>query len=1107
MLTLSRRHLLGFFSGAFCTPIRRLLPFSVAGSAQQSPGASEALFELDFNNGFRATRATGDPNPIGEALPQLVDGPRGHAARFPGGQPLRYSVTHNLNPARGAIAMWIQSPLDGVHDNASQFALFAAGTSLRLVLGPTVGVRADMSGETLLRVYVGAQDAYFLPENVVWWQKGEWHHILLNWDSATGRLSGAVDGRIMPVLNPEIEYSKIPIWQSWQPQPEPEFSLGGGAEIAMDEVRIFDRPLTADEARSEFLRLGHLRVVVHALDSFLFAGKPERCRLVFENQSDKDADLDLEYNLSDVSGRNIDSGKLGKLRCPAAQHRRLTVTLRLPSPGEFKLSVRGDGIRPRLIDLIGVPELDTRTPAPADHLQLVAEVSAQAQKHVLESAPSRLVSSPLGVYREAGSKRNDRFLLGFVVKDLGQPHVAVMTIPDDKPRTMEVVLQRLTLPGDTGDYQAQTGIFTGDEFPLSNHLVEHKVLFWPTASKLGFTFMTAEHGYPAAVEKIRIYRLADGLSKLSVRPFHDSVPARQIGIYYEDPVLHLNFSADPLFPGFQTAVDRLIDYMEWFGQDTLHYPMVWYSGPLYGSDVEPFVADIAERPHPYDYPRYLMKRLQARGMTFNGGLHIHGLASVTPYAIIDENRVLSGEETAVNMQADNHLLATGYHNEDPLFNPLDPHVQAAVKAIVAEIADRYGDEPAFTGLTLVLPRHKLFSFGSIASGYNDINLQAFQRETGIWIPVDRRHRQRFSKSYEWLMANARQQWIAWRCRKIHDYYKELAGILSAKRKDLKLTINLFPQVEPFRDRLANYALSKDIMAEIFGEAGLDPNLYAQDSNIVVSYTMVPADFRFYRSNEPRNPIPESNRTAYIAPEVTAPLRSLPNGAWANFHDRYFEDSIGHTSPIPGLGVTEVGWRVSTLNPNSFHSLEYYVLAANNFDALDITKGGYVIGTLGTEQWVGGFARAFRALPAVRFDDVGGLEDPVRVRQAVVDGKAYFYILNCVPVAVDVSVELASRAQVMDLVLERPVGGSGCLQVRLQPYELRSYVSASGQPAVLRGAVCADVEFVRDLEAQVRKAESRAAGDLHLKLAQDCLSQGRYSRLFRLLQESWNHASR
>ena len=1083
--------------------------FLTVSAARSAQGAStpEVLFELNFADGARAIRAAGDPNPTVSIVPQIVDVPCGHAVQLARSQAVRYSAARNLNASRGALAMWIQSPMDGAHGDAGQHSLFSAGNSLRLVLGPTGGVRADETGETLLRVFAGLRgQSYFLPENVLWWHRGEWHHLLLNWDSATGELSGAVDGRIMPVLNTSGA-AKIFTRTTWEPRAEAEFSLGGGAATTIGGVRIFDRPLTADEARSEFLRCGRLQVEVHAIDSFLFAGKLERCRLVFENRSDQDAVLDPAYDLTDVSGRKVDSGKLEKLRCPAGQSRRLTLPLRLPSPGEFRLSVRGNGIEPRLIDLTGVPAKDARTPAAADSLEFVTEVSAEGQKDVIESGTSRLVSSPLGVYREAGARRNDRFLLSFDVQDLGQPHVAVMTIPDDKPRTMEVVLQKLTPPGDTGDYQAQTGVFTGDEHPLSNRLVEHRVLFWPTTNKLGFIFMTAENGYPAAVEKIRIYKLAGGLSKLHVHPFHGSVPAREIGLYYEDPVLHKSFSAGPLFPGFETAVDSLIGYMEWFGQSTLHYPMVWYNGPLYGSDVEPFEEDIAERSHPYDYPRYLMKRLETHGMTFNGGLQIHGLASLAPYSIIDEGRVLAGEETAINMQNNNHLLTKGFHEADPDYNPLDPHVQAAVKAIVAEIADRYGDEPAFTGLTLVLPRHKLFAFGSIASGYNDINLRAFQSDTGIRMPVDPRDPQRFSKSYEWLMANAKQRWVAWRCRKIHDYYAELARILSAKRPDLKLTVNLFPRPELYHERLANYISSKDIMAETLGESGLDPNLYAKDANIIVSYTMVPADYRFYRIAKPRNALAEAHRTAYIAPEITAPIRNLPNGAWAKLHDRYFENPIGQTSPIPGLGVKEVGWRVSTLTPNSFHSLEYYALAVNNLDALDITKGGFVIGTFGMEQWVGRFAQAFRALPAIRFDDVKGLEDPVRVRQAVVDGKAYFYLLNCLPATADVSLDLAPRARATDLVLQQPAGESGRLQVHLQPYELRSYTSDSGQAVVLGGSATTDGEFVSGLKAQMRAAEVRAAGDPHFKLAQECLSQGRYSRLFRLLQESWNRADR
>ncbi len=56
----------------------------------------------------------------------------------------------------------------------------------------------------------------------------------------------------------------------------------------------------------------------------------------------------------------------------------------------------------------------------------------------------------------------------------------------------------------------------------------------------------------------------------------------------KDPVLNKSFSTDPLMPEFSKAVDLLLDYMQWSGQHTLHYPLVWYRGPLYGSLAEPF---------------------------------------------------------------------------------------------------------------------------------------------------------------------------------------------------------------------------------------------------------------------------------------------------------------------------------------------------------------------------------------------------------------------------------------------------------------------------------------------------------------------------------------
>ena len=81
-------------------------------------------------------------------------------------------------------------------------------------------------------------------------------------------------------------------------------------------------------------------------------------------------------------------------------------------------------------------------------------------------------------------------------------------------------------------------------------------------------------------------------------------------------------------------------------------------------------------------------------MNFNAWLHLHQIDSLLPYTITDDDRVRDGEETVINMRYDNRLFYRAWHGRDPVYNPLDPHVQAAVKRQFAELVERTGDEPA-----------------------------------------------------------------------------------------------------------------------------------------------------------------------------------------------------------------------------------------------------------------------------------------------------------------------------------------------------------------------------------------------------------------------------
>ena len=365
---------------------------------------------------------------------------------------------------------------------------------------------------------------------------------------------------------------------------------------------------------------------------------------------------------------------------------------------------------------------------------------------------------------------------------------------------------------------------------------------------------------------------------------------------------------------------------------------------------------------------------------------------------------------------------------------------------------------------------------------------------------------------QWLMANAKEPWIQWRCRKLHDYYKELAALLRAKRGDLTLGVVIFAAESA--KATADYLNPEWRALQWAREQGIDPALYVNDPEIVLRYSMVPADLRWKRAHGSTDPEVFDLRTVDSAPEMVAPLALTP-AASVNMHDRYFEDAVARTAPLKGLPgkAQECAWRVSALNGNTVHGLENHVFALNNLDALTITKGGFLVGTLGIEDKLARFAKAYRALPAVKFDDVAGLADPVRVRQKVVDGANFFYVLNRLPYPVDVSLALAG-GEASDLVSGETSSG-GQLSLALRPYDLRSFRQAEAKGRVQGGAATVAASVAEVLSRQVEAADARlreraakgedlASVKPYLEKAKKCLADKEYARLHFLLQEAWAH---
>ncbi len=391
---------------------------------------------------------------------------------------------------------------------------------------------------------------------------------------------------------------------------------------------------------------------------------------------------------------------------------------------------------------------------------------------------------------------------------------------------------------------------------------------------------------------------------------------------------------------------------------------------------------------------------------------------------------------------------SGWHGTPPNYNPLHPETRSAITTMVREMLDLYADRPAFKGVAFHLPKHTVLWFGDLDAGYNDVCIEGFERDTGIRIPVSPDDPTRVNRRFRWLMRNAKQEWIDWRCRAIHAFYEEIAEMLRSRRRDLKLILVLYrPNMKTvFSD--PGFETAADYVRQVNREGGIDPELFRSSSNIVLQRVVFPADYRWWRVHrrDPEDPL--RIRKLTTEPRMYDHLKPLPE-AWINMHDRYWEDDIGRKSKWDAFWGRECAWRVSTLNPNARHCMESYAIPLSRVDAMTFTKGGFLIGTLGMETQLGRFSRAFRALPAQPFLTHPDSGPDWTVRYLPTDRGMYAYAVNGSPDPVTITLQLGGAPREVRNLADRSaieIPGKR-VTLKLAPYQLQSVFVTGKEPTL------------------------------------------------------------
>lgn len=756
---------------------------------------------------------------------------------------------------------------------------------------------------------------------------------------------------------------------------------------------------------------------------------------------------------------------------------------------------------------------------------------------------ARVTESPIGRYREADTTAQSRFGYRFAIKNVGRPHIAVIRYPDDKRRFMSVT--------DGTSYDLSTGVFTGPGLPLSGEMLEIRQVFWPRWKDCSIVFTTLADGEPAAVATLAIYELAD-LSSWPVSGDPGDGSRRELGIQYEDPC---GSAASEGAVTFEEWLARMIAYARHSGQKSLAYPIIWYHGPVFPSQREPaHYLDIAVSPkdrtqfirwttHPADWVARLLERFWEEKLEFRGTVTLMRLGSLMERMNIDLKSIQAGADTINNMLSNDEVQAgtndwtreynvqnfprlVAYREETgtgiggktddqfpwvygekkagldrwgPIFNPLHPVVQAAVLGIVQEIADRYGSFAAFKGLSfhMMFPSAILW-FGSLKAGYDDYTVGLFAKETGIAVPVDGTAPDRFSQRHAFLTAQHREEWIAWRCRKVRDLVCAIRDILVRARSDLRVTLNIYPNLVLRREAGLDAAL-------LNGERAIELDCHWDTRGRALGDEGAEAARIFRGAYIFNNWVENWGKNKWFAcapsgPQVQkmAVIFGQPAEGICRMNSEYEKDGFWWDSQL----------RIPQVFPSGIHYMEHYAHAVAELDACRIMRGGLYLDKAHTAL-VQQFALAYRALPAEKFQTVGDRTDPVTVRTRIHGGRCYLYLVNRDYFSVPVEIQMSTPCRAIDLAANRAIDAPAPWSITLRPYELRTFalppeVKVIGFTAAPPAGIVAQLTNDAN-EALKHISNARAAGktlpaeiDHVATVIRKTLQQGRTAALRRAL---------
>ena len=449
-------------------------------------------------------------------------------------------------------------------------------------------------------------------------------------------------------------------------------------------------------------------------------------------------------------------------------------------------------------------------PLPAGVLQKVdeADLTATDPGHDFFSfsGQSKIVKGEKGVYRQTltyqeelarcgGNKwwANDWFAVRFKTEP-GKVYVVETEHPDlDFMSVSQYLIEPKDDPAD-GKCKPVTrttsGVFTGTRLPFDNGMKTYQTVHFASAPWVAVCYQNGHSGRPegrvmppASIKRVTLYEVKGELPRADI----PSAGERYLGVHCEHGGVALgNFGPEKFrgenadwndWPGrgelyrkLYPTVVNLIKYMRHRGDNVLLAGVYRYRSAWYPSTVFPPGGDQGRS----DIPDFLARMFEKNGLKLVltvmpcNPLPAARLHEATRYDIIQGG----GGTSPVGSDGQPSVLTPF----NPAANPFHPKVREAYNSLAADLGSRYGRYPAVLGIAWVAGSNLWEPCLPIPStnggqadqnvltySFDDETMRQFAAYAKVTLPGKPGEPDRFKKRYDWIMTNAKEKFVDFRC--------------------------------------------------------------------------------------------------------------------------------------------------------------------------------------------------------------------------------------------------------------------------------------------------------------------------------------------------------